>query len=205
MRTIIAGSRTITDPRVLNRALAKCGWTPTVVLSGCARGADYLGEAWALEHKIPLDRYPADWNRNGRAAGYIRNDLMAAQAEALIALWDGASAGTRHMIERAQIRQLRVHVERTVPHTPRVYSRLSGPVAPPDAVYIGRPSKWGNPFVIGKHGDRAAVIERYRQWIVLQPALYASIRQELRGKDLVCFCNPLACHGDVLLEIANES
>ena len=86
---------------------------------------------------------------------------------------------------------------------PRVYNRLSGPVAPAGAVYIGRPTKWGNPFIIGKHGDRAAVIEQYRQWIVLQPALYLAVKTELAGKDLVCFCSPEACHGDILLEIAN--
>lgn len=51
----------------------------------------------------------------------------------------------------------------------RLYNRLSGPVAPPDAVFIGRPSKWGNPYIIGKHGTREQVIAAYRQWLVLQP------------------------------------
>ncbi len=88
---------------------------------------------------------------------------------------------------------------------PRVYNRLNGPVAPAGAVYIGRPSKFGNPYVIGKHGTREQVIERYRQYLVLNPELYLAAKRELRGKDLVCFCAPEACHGDVLLEIANES
>lgn len=204
MRTIIAGSRTVTDPRVLDRAIAACGWRPTVVLSGGARGADLLGETWAVDHGVPYEVYPADWNTLGLKAGYIRNVQMAAAAEALIALWDGQSRGTKHMIATAIRLGLRVHVERPTA-IPRVYNRLSGPVAPAGAVYIGRPSKYGNPFIIGKHGTREDVVQLYRQWIVLQPALYLSIRQELRGKDLVCFCSPLACHGDVLLEIANES
>ncbi len=88
---------------------------------------------------------------------------------------------------------------------PRVYNRLNGPVAPAGAVYIGRPSKFGNPYVIGKHGTREQVIERYRQYLVLNPELYLAAKRELRGKDLVCFCAPEACHGDILLEIANES
>lgn len=203
MRTIIAGSRSVTDPAWLDRALHACGWIPTVVLSGTAQGADRLGERWANYNYVPIERYPADWKLYGKSAGFIRNDLMADKAEALIALWDGQSRGTKQMIDRALSRRLRVHVER--PHTPRVYNRLNGPVAPAGAVFIGRPSKWGNPYIIGKHGDRTAVIEQYRTYLLLHPELYIAARTELRGRDLVCFCSPLACHGDILLEIANES
>ncbi len=70
-------------------------------------------------------------------------------------------------------------------------------------VYIGRPSKWGNPFVIGRDGTRAAVIAKYRAWVVAQPALMSAL-DELRGRDLVCWCAPLACHGDVLIDLANR-
>lgn len=88
---------------------------------------------------------------------------------------------------------------------PRVYNRLNGPVAPAGAVFIGRPSKWGNPYIIGKHGTREEVIARYRTHLLLHPELYIAARAELRGRDLVCFCSPLACHGDILLEIANAA
>jgi len=77
----------------------------------------------------------------------------------------------------------------------------------PDAqkqVYIGRPSKWGNPFVIGKDGNRAGVIAKYADWIKTQPELLRAL-PEIRGKTLVCFCKPLACHGDVLAKLADES
>lgn len=67
-------------------------------------------------------------------------------------------------------------------------------------VYIGRPSKWGNPFLIGKDGDRDEVIRKYREWILSQPALLRDLR-ELRGKVLGCWCRPKACHGDVLVEL----
>lgn len=70
----------------------------------------------------------------------------------------------------------------------------------PYDVYIGRPSKWGNPFMIGVHGDRARVIWQYREWIMRQPHLLASL-DELRGKTLGCYCKPLPCHGDVLVEL----
>ena len=69
-------------------------------------------------------------------------------------------------------------------------------------VYIGRPSKWGNPFAIGKDGDRAEVITKYTQWISGQPELLDSI-DELIGKTLGCWCAPQACHGDVLAFLAN--
>lgn len=72
------------------------------------------------------------------------------------------------------------------------------------SVYIGRPSKWGNPFVIGKDGSRAEVVEKYRQYLLSKPELVASAKRELKGMNLICFCAPLACHGDVLMEIANQ-
>lgn len=74
----------------------------------------------------------------------------------------------------------------------------------PYDVYIGRPSKWGNPFSIGKDGSRQEVIAKYRAWIASQPALLASLH-ELRGKTLGCWCAPNECHGDVLKELAAVS
>lgn len=71
-------------------------------------------------------------------------------------------------------------------------------------VYIGRPSKWGNPFEIGKDGTRAEVIRKYRKWLRKQPGLMKAIRQ-LKGKVLGCWCHPKPCHGDVLAELANKS
>lgn len=71
------------------------------------------------------------------------------------------------------------------------------------AVYIGRPSKWGNPFILDVDGSRKKVIRLYREWLLAQPELVAAAKKELAGKDLLCWCSPKACHGDVLLEIAN--
>ncbi len=68
-------------------------------------------------------------------------------------------------------------------------------------VYIGRPSKWGNPFEIGKDGTREEVIAKYRDWIRTQPELMAAL-PELKGKTLGCWCAPQACHGDVLMELS---
>jgi hypothetical protein len=73
---------------------------------------------------------------------------------------------------------------------------------PASAVYIGRGSKWGNPFRIGEHGDRATVIALHEAWLRDQHHLLRDLG-ELRGRDLVCFCAPAACHGDLLLKLAN--
>ena len=107
MRTIIAGSRGITEYRELQRALVACGWRPTVVLSGTARGVDKLGEQWAFANAVPCELYPADWGAHGRRAGMLHNIRMAERAEALIALWDGVSRGTKQMIAVARARTLR--------------------------------------------------------------------------------------------------
>jgi hypothetical protein len=73
---------------------------------------------------------------------------------------------------------------------------------PPGAVYVGRPSKWGNPFTMGVGGTRSQVIARHRIWLCEQPDLMAAL-PELRGRDLVCWCAPAACHADTLRELAN--
>lgn len=70
----------------------------------------------------------------------------------------------------------------------------------PFDIYIGRPSKWGNPFAIGKDGTRKEVIDKYREWIKTQPQLLVEI-STLKGKTLGCWCKPKGCHGDVLVEL----
>ena len=80
---------------------------------------------------------------------------------------------------------------------------------PAGSVYIGRNRKgqpanpFGNPFTIPEDGNRQEVIEKFEAWFMGQPGLIERARRELKGRDLVCFCSPQACHGDVLLKIAN--
>ncbi len=70
-------------------------------------------------------------------------------------------------------------------------------------VLIHRPTKWGNPFLIGRDGDRPTVVAKYRVWLPTQPQLMASLG-ELVDKDLWCFCTPLLCHGNPLIELLKE-
>lgn len=85
---------------------------------------------------------------------------------------------------------------------PKVFNKYHND-APADAVYIGRGSPYGNPFAIGKDGNRAEVIQKFKAYIDANEALLAQVKRELHGKDLVCFCKPASCHGDILLIIAN--
>jgi hypothetical protein len=70
-------------------------------------------------------------------------------------------------------------------------------------VYIGRPSKWGNPFKSGRDGTLEEVIEKYREYVLGNAFLMGSL-PELKGKTLGCWCKPKRCHGDVLVELAEE-
>jgi uncharacterized protein DUF4326 len=99
--------------------------------------------------------------------------------------------------------------------TPRVLNRRqydgilpedNVPGAKPNSVYVGRPSKYGNPFEIGQDGTRQEVIAKYKEWINQpeQAGLRAEMRRELKGKDLVCWCAPQACHADIILKGVNQ-
>lgn len=115
MKTIIAGSRNVPNVYYIAHAIELCRWEReiTTVVSGAARGADKFGEQWAKERNIPIDPYPvtsSDWERLGKSAGYKRNEVMADNADALIAVWDGKSKGTKNMIDIAERKGLAVFV-----------------------------------------------------------------------------------------------
>lgn len=95
---------------------------------------------------------------------------------------------------------------------PKIYNRRGPlPIDMRNCVYVGRPTKWGNPFshLSGTLAQfrvetRAESILAFRSYLTVRPKLRADARLELRGKDLICWCAPLACHADVLLSIAND-
>ena len=115
VNVIIAGTRTFADYDLLCRKCdeilhGKALTHSVVIVSGTARGADQLGERYAAERGYQVRRFPADWDRHGKAAGPIRNAEMADNANMLIAFWDGVSRGTKNMIDTAKNRGLEVHV-----------------------------------------------------------------------------------------------
>lgn len=113
MKVIIAGSRVFGDYELLKEKCCKIlsNYHPDIeVVSGTANGADKLGERFAEEMNYPIKRFPAEWEKLGRGAGYARNVQMAFYADALIAFWDGESRGTKHMIDIAREKGLMVRV-----------------------------------------------------------------------------------------------
>jgi hypothetical protein len=93
---------------------------------------------------------------------------------------------------------------------PIVKNKRAGALGPDD-VYVGRPTKWGNPFTHLTNSSQAQyivesreeAIEAYKEWLLGQPELLEQIK-DLRGKNLVCWCAPKACHAEILLELANS-
>jgi len=115
VKVIVAGSRGVTDYLQVVEAMSNAalfGIVPTCVFSGTARGVDRLGERWASERGVLIRYFPADWDTLGKRAGYVRNAQMADNADALVALWDGDSRGTKHMIDLASAKGLEVMVFR---------------------------------------------------------------------------------------------
>jgi hypothetical protein len=119
MRTIMAGSREGIHYDDVLKAMETCPWTPIEIVSGKARGVDTMGEQWARENDIPIKEFPANWKRYGIVAGIIRNEEMGDYADALVAVWDGESKGSKHMIDYAKKKGLKIHI-----HIPREKTRL---------------------------------------------------------------------------------
>lgn len=104
MRVIIAGSRTFQGSEEvaakIDHLLRSC--INPIIISGTASGADKFGERYAASRGYEIERYPADWNKHGRSAGYKRNLEMGEIADVAIVIWDGVSRGSKHMIQIMQ-------------------------------------------------------------------------------------------------------
>lgn len=111
MRTIIAGSREFNDYELMNNIITESGFVISCVISGCASGADTLGEVFARENKILLERYPANWDAHGKSAGPIRNSQMAEVAEAAIVVCKKDSRGSHDMIRKAMAKNIPLYVQ----------------------------------------------------------------------------------------------
>ena len=119
MKVVIAGSRHIKDKSLLLAAILESGFDIDCIIHGDATGADRLGKQYADENQIPQVAFPADWEKNGKAAGPIRNSEMIDYVKkepgnGLIALWDGKSRGTFDVLKKAFAAKLRIYVK-TIP------------------------------------------------------------------------------------------
>lgn len=98
MKWIIAGTRTFNDYKLLTEACNQYIGSSDEIVSGTAKGADRLGEHYAIEQNLYLTKFPANWDLYGKKAGYLRNVEMGEYADAAIIFWDGQSKGAQHMI-----------------------------------------------------------------------------------------------------------
>lgn len=129
MNVIIAGSRSFKDYKKLREFCDEVlnSYDDIIIFSGGARGADEMGEKYALEKDYPIHMFPAHWNeiegkpekeigtnKNGyrywKLAGFARNHKMAKEADMLIAFWDGKSLGAKHMIETAKKKNVEIEL-----------------------------------------------------------------------------------------------
>lgn len=117
IRLIVAGSRTINDKVLVYHCIDftvdwlkehAYGRKDIEIVSGCARGVDFLGIQYAMENKMDVTSFPADWDKEGRSAGFRRNERMAEYANCLCLVWDGKSAGSKHMLETAKAKGLKI-------------------------------------------------------------------------------------------------
>ena len=114
MKVIIAGGRNFRDYDKLRESCDNIlvNQKEIEIVSGTAAGADTLGERYAQEKGYEVKKFPAQWDLYGKSAGYKRNQQMAEYADGLIAFWDGKSRGTKHMIDIATNKGLKVRVIR---------------------------------------------------------------------------------------------
>ena len=110
LKVIVAGSRRFKDYKIVKSALDYylANQDEVEIVSGCAGGVDSLGERYAEEKGIPVKKFPALWDKHGKAAGPIRNKQMAEYADALVLFWDGTSPGSRNMFENARKMGLKI-------------------------------------------------------------------------------------------------
>lgn len=112
MKVLICGSRGFNDRAVVAQAVVQSGMAPTHIVSGGARGVDILARLYAQSNGIEFTEYTADWNKHGKRAGFLRNVTMVDVVDAVIAVWDGASRGTKHSIDYATSQGKQVFVLR---------------------------------------------------------------------------------------------
>lgn len=113
-KVIIAGGRDFTNTEILFQNCDEIlkEYQGIEIVSGTAKGADKMGEFYANQRGYSVKRFPAQWDKYGKSAGYVRNKEMSDYGDLLIAFWDGSSKGTKNMIELAESKKIPTHVIR---------------------------------------------------------------------------------------------
>lgn len=109
----IVGSRSFNDYERLKKIIdyIRTKFNVVKIVSGGARGADSLGAEYATKHNIELVVFPAEWDRLGKSAGYVRNEKIVDNSDFIVAFWDGVSKGTKHTINIAERKNKRLLIK----------------------------------------------------------------------------------------------
>jgi hypothetical protein len=102
MKIAIIGSRDFYNYKLIIKTLEPYKSKISLIVSGAAKGADSLGEKWAIDNKIQTLIFPADWEKHGKRAGFIRNEDIIKNCDGVIAFWNGISKGTAHSLSLAE-------------------------------------------------------------------------------------------------------
>jgi len=114
MWVIIAGSRGISGVDIVQEAVNNSGFKNEIegVVCGMAKGVDMSGYEWAIKNKKKVEIFPANWDKHGKRAGYLRNVEMGEFGDALIAIWDGTSRGTAMMIDIMERKRKAIYIHK---------------------------------------------------------------------------------------------
>ncbi len=99
MNVGVVGGRDFDDYSLLCDTLDSLDFDISFIISGGAKGADFLGEKYAMDHNIPARIFKPDWKKYGRGAGFVRNKTIVENSDIIVAFWDGKSKGTKNTIE----------------------------------------------------------------------------------------------------------
>lgn len=113
MNVVICGSREFDDYELLKKELIKFfdnDFSDITIISGTAKGADSLGERFASEYNLPVQKFKPDWDKHGKSAGFKRNDEMVKIADVVVAFWNCKSKGTKHTINQANTKGIVVKI-----------------------------------------------------------------------------------------------
>ena len=106
MKLAVVGSRAYTDQEIvfffLEEYVKVFGDSLEFVSGGCPRGPDHFAEIFAESYNLPIKIFPAEWNKHGKAAGFIRNSDIVDYSDEVIAFWDRKSHGTKDTIKKAE-------------------------------------------------------------------------------------------------------
>ena len=116
IKIVVAGCRDFNDYEIAKKFIDQClteakNENQITFISGCCKGADLLGERYALDNGFEIERFPADWIKYKKAAGVIRNKQMAEASDIVICFWDGKSKGTKSMIDLAKKMNKKVFIK----------------------------------------------------------------------------------------------